>query len=89
MKSQRCARCQRALLLVELAPDGEELVEPIPDRDGDVCARPFEGGLIGWVVTADRPPAAMYRIYMRHALMCPLSSQPRPPKPIPQPSLFE
>lgn len=81
MKSKRCTRCGRAVLAVDLAPVGAELVEPIPDRDGDVCARPFEGGLVGWVISSERPPAPMYRIYMRHEAMCPLS--PRTPRTTP------
>lgn len=90
MKSTRCARCRRAVVAVDLAPEGAELVEPIPDRDGDVCARPFGDRLIGWVVTADRPPQPMHRIYMRHAVMCPLAPrQPRTVPADPPPSLFD
>ena len=90
MKSTRCTRCRRAVVAVDLAPEGAELVEPIPDRDGDVCARPFADGLIGWVVTPDRPPQPMYRVYMRHALMCPFSPRPERERPAePAPMLFD
>jgi hypothetical protein len=90
VRSTRCARCQRAVVAVDLAPEGAELVEPIPDRDGDVCARPFGDRLIGWVVTADRPPQPMHRIYMRHSAMCPLAPrQPRQRPAEPPPSLFD
>ena len=90
VKSTRCTRCQRAVVAVDLAPEGAELVEPIPDRDGDVCARPFGDRLIGWVVTADRPPQPMHRIYMRHAVMCPLAPRPERTEPAnPPPSLFD
>ena len=78
------------MVAVDLAPEGAELVEPIPDRDGDVCARPFGDRLIGWVVTADRPPQPMHRIYMRHAVMCPLAPRPARTMPAdPPPSLFD
>lgn len=90
MKSKRCTRCGRHVLPVDLAPTGTELVEPIPDTDGTVCARPFEGGLIGWVISAERPPAPMYRIYMIHDRMCPLSPRdPKRPPAEPEPMLFD
>lgn len=88
MKSAPCLRCRRPILLVQLAPEGAMPVEPVPDSDGTVSARPFGDGLVGWVVSRERPHQPGYRRYMVHAAMCPLNGRPRRPT-APQPTLFD
>jgi hypothetical protein len=66
-------------------------VDPIPDDEGNVCARAIGGGrLVGYVISEAHPAERGYTRFAAHFATCPSRVKaPKPPAPEPAPTLFD
>lgn len=70
--SKLCDRCFATIRFVRLDTGKPIPVDPIPTADdkGNVAAKPQGAGLVGFVVSREKPLQPGYRTYMPHFATC-------------------
>lgn len=72
-----CQDCRQRITFVQMTATGRRVpVDPMPVDDGNVCAFRAGTNLVGYVISAERPPEAGYTRYAAHFGTCP--DRPRP-----------
>jgi len=65
-----CGHCHATIRFVQLDTGSAMPVDPVPNPEGNVAARPQGTVLVGYRITKARPLEPGYRLFMPHRAAC-------------------
>ena len=69
-KTAKCRECGLEIMYLHTRHGKRMPVDPYPDENGNIAARPYPGAYVDAHMVSDRTPPAGYRLFMPHRATC-------------------